>query len=317
MAKIKFDDIKLTSSSLAIVDLANAIIEKYRKQGMTLSLRQLYYQMVSLDAIENSQRSYKRVGNIISKARDAGLVDWDAIEDRNRDAYLPTAWSSPAEIVRAAARSFRVDRWQGQENYVEVMVEKDALSGVLMPLCSRYHVRFTANKGYSSASMMFEAGQRILDFILDSDSTYNQFYILYVGDHDPSGIDMTRDVQERVIKYSRLEEITAKYDNDARDYIHVERLALNWDQVELWKPPPNPAKQTDSRYKDYKQTFGTTKSWELDAVEPVELQRLVEDSILDKIDADQWDIVKDKENEMRAELARFADDYENREAVPA
>lgn len=179
--KQKFIDKNFSKASIDVIAWAIVIIEEYEKQRMRLSLRQLYYQMVARGLIENTVQSYKRIGNIISDARDAGHIDWDAIEDRGRDAVLPTEWENPAEIVRAAANGFRVDRWKGQADVVEVMVEKDALSGVLSPICRNLHVRFSANKGYTSASMAYEAGQRIWNAIVGQDKKH--YHILYFGDH--------------------------------------------------------------------------------------------------------------------------------------
>ena len=185
MSKRCYIDKKFSATSMDIINKANAIIEEYSGQDLNLSLRQLYYQLVARDYIENTVNSYKRVGSLISDARNAGLVDWNAIEDRARDAVLPASWESPAEIVEVAARQFRVDRWAGQYAHLEVMVEKDALSGILEPLCRQYHVRFSANKGYSSSTMMYEAGRRIRGVLMGEEKT--EAHIIYLGDHDQIG----------------------------------------------------------------------------------------------------------------------------------
>ncbi|RJP53333.1 MAG: hypothetical protein C4583_04970 [Anaerolineaceae bacterium] len=296
MAKEQFIDHKFNRASLELIETADNILDEYARQGYRLSLRQLYYQLVARDIIENTVKSYKRIGNLVSDARLAGLLDWDRIEDRNREAVIPAAWTSPAEIVRAAARQFRVDRWMGQPCHVEVMVEKDALSGILEPVCRELHVRFTANKGYSSSSAMYEAGQR-----MKYARRYGkQVHVFYFGDHDPSGIDMTRDIAERLAQFARSTKI------------EVHRLALNWEQVEDWKPPENPAKETDSRFEAYRAEFGNS-SWELDAVEPRTLATLVRENVGELIDHDQWQEVMEEEERMREELQSFADEYENRE----
>jgi hypothetical protein len=263
-----------------------------------LSLRQLYYQLVARDFIENSIRSYKRTGDLISNARLAGLLDWGMIEDRGRETVINTHWQSPAEIVRASADQFRTDHWVGQPCYVEVRVEKDALSGILEPVCRKLDIRFTANKGYSSSSAMYEASKRIIQAF---GRDHKEVHLFYLGDHDPSGIDMTRDIQDRLELFT--------YNNID---IQTVRLALNYDQVEQWQPPENPAKESDSRYRVYLERFGES-SWELDAVEPATLASLVEDAVRELIDQEQWDEVEAEEAEMREELTRFADEYENRE----
>jgi len=296
--KEQFIDHKFNTASLALIYTANKILKEYEGMGYRLSLRQLYYQLVARDYIENSVKSYKRIGNLISDARLAGMLDWGMIEDRNRETVIPTAWDSPAQIVRAAAEQFRIDRWEGQRCYCEVMVEKDALSGILEPVCRDLHVRFTANKGYSSSSAMYEAGKRIHRM----DDCVEEIHIFYLGDHDPSGIDMTRDISERLEMFTY----------GLIDSTKVHRLALNYSQVEEWQPPENPAKETDSRYEMYVHEFGES-SWELDAVEPPTLADLVRKGIEELINPEQWNDVLQREANMREELQKFADDYKNRE----
>jgi hypothetical protein len=295
--KEKFVDHKFNAASLKLIETANSILREYQGQGYRLSLRQLYYQLVARNYIENSIKSYKRTGDLVSNARLAGLLDWGMIEDRGRETVYPIHWKSPAEIVRTAANQFRIDRWVRQRCYVEVMVEKDALSGILEPVCRKLDVRFTANKGYSSSSAMYEASKRIVTAIDDG----KEVHLFYLGDHDPSGIDMTRDIKERLGLFTY---------NQIR--IETVRLALNYDQVEQWQPPENPAKETDSRYAVYVEEFGES-SWELDAVEPATLASLVEDHVQELIEQDTWTEVRQEEKNMRGELERFADDYEERE----
>lgn len=292
MAKEQFIEHRFNKASLELVGIANGILNEYQQMGYRLSLRQLYYQLVARDYIPNSIKSYKRIGGLVSEARQAGLLDWNMIEDRNRVTLLPTQWESPAAIVQAAANQFRIDRWEGQPCHVEVMVEKDALSGILEPVCQELHIRFTANKGYSSSSAMYEAGRRIR-------STAKEVHVFYLGDHDPSGIDMTRDIRERLAMYAKT------------DDFEVHRLALNYPQIEEWKPPENPAKETDSRFQSYRAEFGKS-SWELDAVEPRTLASLLRDGVLELIDDSQWNKIARRELRMKRQLQKFAKDYGKR-----
>lgn len=286
-----FIERNFSDESKKTIGIVNGILEEYRRLNFRLSLRQLYYQLVARDYIPNSQRSYKNVGNLVSNARLAGLIDWEMIEDRNWETSVPAHWKDPAEIVDAAARQFRVDKWENQTYHIEVMVEKDALSGVLEPVCRELDIGITANKGYSSSSMMYEIGKR-LEYEASAGKT---ICVLYLGDHDPSGIDMTRDVEERLVLFSGVD-------------IEMVRLALNWDQIELWRPPENPAKETDSRYEAYVAKYGDS-SWELDAIEPVQLAELVREAVLERRDELAWGEIVDQENAMRNELRSFVDEY--------
>jgi hypothetical protein len=286
---------KFSEESQRLIIIINDILREYQAQNFRLSLRQLYYQLVARDYIPNSQRSYKNTGNLVSKARLAGLIDWTMIEDRNRETVSVSHWENPGQIVRTAAQAFRIDKWANQDYHIEVMVEKDALSGVLEPVCRELDIAITANKGYSSSSTMYEIGKRLDDKIY-----YNQksVLILYLGDHDPSGIDMTRDVSERLWLFSGRDTQT----------VEIKRLALNYDQVNLWNPPENPAKETDVRFRAYQESYGMS-SWELDAVEPVQLAELVRNEVLSRRDEDLWLAALEQEDTMRDELKRFADEY--------
>jgi hypothetical protein len=293
--KEKFIDKAFSTKSIALINKASVILDEYQAQGYTLSLRQLYYQLVARNIVPNTVKSYGMVGNVISDARLAGLLDWRMIEDRGREVHTPITWRSPSEIVYAAARQFKIDHWRNQSRYVEVMCEKDALSGVILPVCRELGVRFTANKGYSSSTALYEAGKRIAHQVVQM---RKEIHVIYYGDHDPSGIDMTRDIRERLSLFSGVP-----------SWINMARLALNYDQVETYQPPENPAKTTDSRYESYSAEFGDL-SWELDALEPKILADLLRVYVLSLIDKDEWERTHKTERSMIAELNEFADSFD-------
>lgn len=258
MPKIKYVERDFSDKTLATIGKANEIIAAYTAQGYMLTLRQLYYQFVSRDLIANKTTEYKRLGSIINDARLAGLIDWNAIEDRTRNLASLSHWGSPSDIITSASESFRVDKWEGQPNRVEVWIEKEALAGVFERVCQEFDVPFLCCRGYTSQSEMWVGAQRLLRHAKGGQKPL----ILHFGDHDPSGIDMTRDIQDRLFMFGcRLE---------------LQRLALNMDQVREYDPPPNPAKETDSRFAGYIREYGD-ESWELDALEPQVLAQLVRD----------------------------------------
>lgn len=283
---------RFNNDSLQLIDIINSILDDYEAQGYDLTLRQIYYQLVSRNVVPNTERSYKNIGNLVSDGRLAGLIDWSMITDRGRVCQTLSHWDDPAEILMSCAHSFRIDMWANQPNYVEVMVEKQALEGVLIPVCEELDVPFTANKGYTSSSAMRQAARRFLQ----ADSDGKSLHVIYLGDHDPSGIDMSRDIGDRL---------------DLFAYgvpIEVHRIALNIDQVKKFNPPPNPAKMTDSRAKDYVARFGK-KSWELDAIEPAKLAKLVHDAISDLIDPEYWYEAEQVINDGKDTLRAIASNY--------
>lgn len=272
------------------------VIDDYRNQGYRLTLRQLYYQLVARDFIPNNLKSYKSLGELISKARLGGHIDWDDIVDRGRVPTQPPEWEGPGHIIRSAARQYRLDRWANQDYYVEVWCEKEALASVLEPPSLDGHIRYLSNKGYSSSTAMYDGAQRLFQAIQQGKTPV----VLYFGDHDPSGIDMSRDIRERLQLMTYGAEI------------EVRRLALNFPQVVQYNPPPNYAKTTDSRYQEYIDLFGV-ESWELDALEPQVLNALVESAIREYLDQDKYDERIEQENRDKEALMDAAEDLEEQE----
>lgn len=257
--KEHFKETRFRAATLGVIEQANEIITEYMDDGYDLTLRQLYYQFVARDLIANSQAEYNKLGTIISNARMAGLTDWSAIKDRTRAMRKNSHWSSPIDIVSAVAKQFAVDTRANQDWYCEVWVEKEALAGVIERACDELDVPWFACRGYVSLTAMYEAGKR---FKRAEDSGQNTI-IFHLGDHDPSGIDMTRDIKDRLYTFG--------------SDVEVERIALNMDQVDEYGPPPNPVKLTDSRCTEYMTNpLYNNQCWELDALDPHVIAELIQ-----------------------------------------
>jgi len=294
MSVIAYTKKTFSSTSLSLIKCANAIIKVYSVQGFVLTLRQLYYQFVARGLMENTMQSYKRLGSIVNDGRMAGLIDWYAIEDRTRAIEKLSHWDSPSQLVRACARQYHVDKWQEQTYRPEVWIEKEALAGVIEPVCNELDVPYLSCRGYTSQSEMWLSAQRMRKY----ESQGQCAVVLYLGDHDPSGLDMTRDVTDRLQTF--------------RCKVKVLRLALNRDQIKKHKLPPNPAKCTDSRFKAYTETHGES-SWELDALEPALLVELVRHSIDKLCDPETWSTYQDIEDNGREALEDVADAMDAKE----
>jgi hypothetical protein len=288
--KEKFKEINFKKPSLDMIDACDAIVTKYSAQGFMLTLRQLYYQLVSANVIANTEKSYKNLGSLVSDARLAGLLDWDAIEDRVRQPRSVSEWSDIRSLVRSALASYRLPRWDGQTHYAELWVEKDALAGVLEPMAHEFHVTMMVNRGYSSQSAMHESATRFKDA---ADEGRENLVLFYLGDHDPSGEDMVRDVGARLTMFG-VEDLD------------VQKLALTMDQIKEYNPPPNPAKMSDSRAKAYVAEHGTS-SWEVDALPPNVLQTIIRDAFESIIDEDAMDRIKERERNDKDRLRDAAD----------
>lgn len=290
MAREAFVEINFKRASEKMIQKINEIVAEYQAGGYVMTVRQLYYQLVSRDVIENTLQSYKRLASLVNDARLAGRLDWDAIEDRTRDFVRRSHWRSGGHILRNVADQFHMDMWETQERRVFVVVEKEALVGVLERVCHKWDVPLLAARGYPSASVLYDFAQR------DLEGEGMDALVLHLGDHDPSGIDMSRDLIDRITMFTRS------------DNFELRRIALNLDQVREKKPPPNPAKTSDARFEEYARRFGE-KSWELDALPPDYLVKLVEKHITPEIDDDAWTERVEEIEDVKSRLREVAENF--------
>jgi hypothetical protein len=283
MAKICYrEELHLSSKNVERLEEINIIIEEYAAQDYKLTLRQLYYQLVSRDIIPNKKSEYAKLSHLLKNGRMAGVVDFDAIEDRIREPKRPYWVYGVTDAIEDTIKQYRLDRQEGQDIYIECWSEKDALSNILYRVTEYYHTYLVINRGYSSCTAMHDAHQRF--------ECNDNNVIFYLGDHDPSGLDMVRDIRDR------LEEFGSN--------VEVVPIALTTAQVRQYDPPPNPAKITDPRAKWYIQEYGNT-SWEVDALEPDVLHNLLRQHIESRMDMDLFQDILNQEVEDKEELSEF------------
>lgn len=253
-----------------------------------MTLRQLYYRFVAHDLIDNKQSQYQYLGEAIKEARIDGRIPWDMIEDRTRSTDAgdhnggevidpDNRFESNLKWFKETPDRFHRPRWEGQENYVEVWVEKEALAGVFASACEDLKVVSFPNRGYTSITLLKEAADRIKKETqkkVPPMGKRKQAHILYFGDFDPSGQDIERNIRD-------------KLHNTFGVQVNVERMALTRDQIDKYKLPPQPAKTTDARYESFVKEHGNM-AVELDALPPEELKDLIHDSVEEYFDEEYF-----------------------------
>ncbi len=269
---IKYKDLKPGKDKSDLIRLSASLLEPAEKAGDVMSLRQLYYQFVARGWFANVQENYDRLKDAVSAGRLMGLLSWTAIEDRTRALQGRHTWKDPREAVEDARRRYLIDMWEHQDYRPEVWVEKEAMEGVVAQVCHGLRVDFFCVRGYGSNSAFWEAGRRLASYIQKGQRPI----IFYLGDHDPSGLHMAEDIRERLELF-------------AGTPILVQRIGLNMDQIAKYNPPPNPAKQTDSRFKSYFLETGLAQSWELDALPTNVIRSLIANSVHKVTDTRKWD----------------------------
>lgn len=261
--------------TLRIIEQAVDILSAFNP----MTVRQCYYQLVSRQVIENNRTAYQGVSNALVDARLEGVIPWEWIEDRLRRPRSVSMWDDLAEFAGDVMDAYKRDVWSSQRRYLEVWLEKDALSGIFEDVLADYGVTLNVGRGYDGWSSIHNAAQRF--------GSGHNVSILYFGDFDPSGEDMARSLKDRLGKLGSTPDIR--------------KVALSLDDVERYQLPPNFTKTTDSRRAAFVERFGDV-SVELDALPaPVLRARLVEE-VEKHMDMAQLKQVQALETEERTKL---------------
>lgn len=272
------------------VRATNDIISQYEMQ---LTVRQIFYRLVSNGFIKNTINSYKLFDRMITRGRERGDIDARSIIDRARQTIGGDhGYASVRDFVRTKISELKdTDQytkriWDSQPQYVEAWVEKDALATIFSSIANGYRVVTYPSRGYSSYTKVYEAINNRFSVYDDRPIT-----ILHFSDHDPSGLNMTDDIQSRLSRYG--------------SHAKVKRIALTYQQVRQFGLEPMPTKLNDSRQKEYSLQYGN-QCWELDALPPNELQNIIRDAIKSHIDVSRWNkAFKEIEEEKRSLQKRF------------
>jgi hypothetical protein len=288
LAKEHFKKWAPREHSIERLAIVKSIIAEYGEQGLTLSLRQIYYQFVARNLLANSLAGYQAIKELMIRARESGEIDWDDLEDRGRAVVTHASWDNPAAFIDAS--QYAEDLWDGQSCRVEVVIEKSALVGVIGGVCGEFQVPYLSMRGNNSITMIYEAAKRYQRLIDKGISPV----VLVLADHDPTGYFMPSVVEKKLSQY-------------ARRPIEVRRIGLNLDQINHYNPPPNRLKDKDPRYTAYKAETGKDEGWELDALEPSVLSQLIRTEVESLIDPEAWEAAKGRWQENKSILEQVAD----------
>ena len=240
--------------TMQIIEAAGAVLAEAEASGHRLTLRRVFYVLVTRGLLPNTERSYKNLSNQLKRARLAGLLPLDCLDDLGRLVAIRPSWETPRACAEAAAEQYRSDWWADADPVVEVWAEKAAVAGIVQPVAMSYGVPFLACRGFSSLTALAEGADRLIG---------RRVVVVYLGDHDPSGVDMDRDLQERMVVLGAA--------------VELRRLALTTAQIEQHQLPPQPTKAGDSRTAKY--AADHDGSWELDALPVPELVELVDSAL--------------------------------------
>jgi hypothetical protein len=253
------------------------------RAGHPMTVRQTFYQATVQGVVDKSELGYGMVQRALVQMRREGRLPFDWIVDNTRWQRRPRTFDSVADALTETARLYRKSLWSDADCYVEIWLEKDALSGVILPVTSAYDVPLMTARGYASLSFLYEAADHIGSLDVPA-------YVYHLGDFDPSGVNAGEKIEQT------LRELAP----DAE--IHFERLAVTREQITKWRLPSRPTKTSDSRAKK----FDSDISVELDAIPPQTLRDMVENAINRHLPQDQFSVLKQAEQSERAHFMRMA-----------
>ena len=264
---------RIISKRRELIEKIDGIASEYYEAGMKITVRQVYYQLVARGFIDNNDKEYGKISDLVADGRMLGLIDWDMIEDRTRFKRGNVHWESPQQIIEAAAEQYRIDTRATQPNYVEAWIEKDSLVSILEDTCRSLDVPCFSCRGYPSLTALHEAANRLRD--------KDNAIILYAGDHDPTGLTIPQVIKERF--------------EDFEVNVKLYRLGLTLEQIKELELPPFNAKKQDKNYAAYVKATGLTQAWELDALPPEKLSAMFESAIESLTDFQELERMQAKE----------------------
>lgn len=282
------DSVSSTTSrrTRADIDAIKDSIRDLLEAERPMTCRQLFYRLVSAGVIGKTEGEYQRtVVRLTALMRKSGELPFGWITDNTRFMRRPRTNSSLADALADTARFYRRDIWDEQDAYVEIWLEKDALSGVLWPVTSEWHVPLMVTRGYASLSFLHSAAETIR---FEEKPTF----IYYFGDYDPSGLDIPVKVEAGIRDFAPEVDLT------------FERVAVTKDQIESYGLPTRPTKKTDSRAKRFE-----GQSVEVDAIPPDELRHLVASCITRHLDYKTLEATRRVEESERETLSIIADRF--------
>jgi len=261
----------LQRESINLIEQVQEILEEYLSP---LSLRQIYYQLVARQIIDNNEKEYRKLSRLCVKGRDMGMLEEEYFADRLRTIEKPSTWLDLSDFLVTVKDSYRKSLWENQENYCEVWTEKDALREIIGSITREYDVPLLVVRGQVSRTAIYNAAERF------KSESGKKCHLFYCGDFDPSGLSIYHSLKERL----RGMGVSAVF----------ERIALAPEHIEQYKLPQDPAKTQDPNFRRFSSEYGDSVV-ELDALPPDVLQELIKCAIISCLDIERFD--KDKQEE--------------------
>ena len=239
------------------------LIFDWAEQHHPVTVRQIFYRLSTLDVVPKSEQGYQAVSRLCTLMRRNGEIPYSYFSDHTRWVRRPTTHNTIQDALQETAHIYRKALWQDQAVVCEIWIEKEALTGVVYEVTSEFDVPLVPVRGYPSVTLLQAAAEQI-----NTASRFGKkYHIFYFGDYDPSGVDIFRNISERLHEFSPQADL------------FISRPAVTEKQIREMQLPSRPTKKSDTRSKG----FGD-ESVELDAINPDKLREIVRDCIFSVLD---------------------------------
>jgi len=272
----------MQKQSLEFLAQVQKILDSYE---FALTLRQIYYQLVAKQIIPNKEKHYRKLSRLCVKGRDEGMLPEEKFTDRTRVLVKSSSWFDLNDFMNTVKYSYRKNKWQNQDNYLEIWTEKDALRSVISEITYKYDVALMIARGQFPRTGIYETSKR---YKAQSDK---ECYLYYCGDFDPSGLSIYNSIRKRLEGFGIS--------------INFERIALTEEQIEKYQLPSDPGKKSDPNYNKFVNIYGSDRVVELDSLPPDVLRKIIEDCILQNINPRSLAQIKREERDEEIRLNKF------------
>lgn len=280
----------ITKKTTDLIQAANEVLSAEHP----MTIRQLFYRLVSILNLNNCRADYQKLSRVMTQARESGEIDPEWIVDRSKPEIIPNVWEDVRGYLKTVSRGYKRNYWRDQPHYTEVWIEKDSLTGSIDETIEELGITLRTHRGYGSTTKKLEIASLF-------DSIDKPMTIFYIGDFDPSGVDIERDLLQKVKRYMK---------SDRR--IILKRLGILREDIEQFNLPPLRVKERDPRAKGFCQAYGTDVV-EADALPPTELRSRIKEAVTSLIYYDRWNRNVSVEEAEFESIRSFVENYKVRQ----
>jgi len=282
-----FIDWRPQQETAALIKRVQSILEEYRDY-LPLTLRQIFYRLVGNYGYDKTEKAYKRLCEMLNRARRGRLIEFDAIRDDGFTRLKAHGWRGIEHVIDAVENTvndYRLDRQASQSRKIVVWCEAAGMAPQLRTVCDGYTIPVYSSGGFDSVTVKHSIAHEF--------ASMGNVLVFHIGDHDPSGVHVFGSLDEDIRAFM------AGMGGDA-EFV---RLAVLPEHIEEYGLPTAPPKKSDRR-----NFHGETVQAE--ALPPDVLVEILRNRIEEAIDSDLYAMALNDEQRQKEYLRNWLSQIE-------